>query len=189
MDMSPLFRSVMKTCFPKATLIADRYHVVRQVAWAFELVRKEEQKKFGEKRRKYFKHSRKVLLKNPKRLSEVEQDQVSAMLAISERLRFAYALKSEFAKVMESKNSYEGRRRLGTWCMMAQGYQEKIPEFNACFTTFTNWQKEILASFDHPYTNGYTEGVNNKIKVLKRNAYGVRNFRRFRNRILHVMSA
>jgi len=45
-----------------------------------------------------------------------------------------------------------------------------------------------LNSFDVPYTNGFTEGVNNKIKVIKRNAYGIRNFSRFRNRILHVMA-
>lgn len=44
----------------------------------------------------------------------------------------------------------------------------------------------ILNSFTTPYTNGYTEGINNKIKVLKRNAYGYRNFERFRNRILHM---
>jgi hypothetical protein len=44
----------------------------------------------------------------------------------------------------------------------------------------------ILNSFSCPYTNGFTEGVNNKIKALKRNAYGYRSFRRFRNRILHM---
>ncbi len=49
--------------------------------------------------------------------------------------------------------------------------------------------KYILNSFTYPYTNGYTEGVNNKVKVLKRNAYEVRDFDRFRNRILHVMSS
>ncbi|MDD6490031.1 MAG: transposase, partial [Clostridia bacterium] len=46
----------------------------------------------------------------------------------------------------------------------------------------------ILNSFDYSITNGFTEGCNNKIKVLKRNAYGYRNFKRFRNRILHIFS-
>ena len=54
--------------------------------------------------------------------------------------------------------------------------------------TIIHWQDYILNSFECPYTNGYTEGVNNKIKVLKRNAYGVRNFKRFKNRILHMMT-
>jgi len=48
------------------------------------------------------------------------------------------------------------------------------------------WSKGILNSFDCPYTNGFIEGVNNKIKVLKRNAYGYCNFTCLRNRILHM---
>ena len=188
-DMNKEYRTLAHTCFPKAILAADKYHVIRQVMWAFENVRKQEQKKFADTRRRYFKRSRKLLLKHPERLSEIEQDQVSAMLAISERLRYAYALKNEFHKVMASENSNEARKRLGIWNMMAQGYRKELPEYIACFNTFTNWQKEILNSFDCPYTNGFTEGVNNKIKVIKRNAFGVRKFERFRNRILHVMAA
>ncbi len=49
-----------------------------------------------------------------------------------------------------------------------------------------HWMNGILNSFTTPYTNGYTEEINNKIKVLKRNAYGYRNFERFRSRILHM---
>ena len=188
-DMNKDYRHLAHTCFPHATLVADKYHVVRQVVWAFEKVRKQEQQKFGDSRRKYFKRSRRLLLKRPENLSEIEKDQVVSMLSVSERLRYAYALKNEFFKVMDSNDSYEARKRLGVWSMMAQGYRKELPEFIVCFTTYTNWQKEILNSFDCPYTNGYTEGVNNKIKVLKRNAFGVRNFERFRNRILHVMAA
>ena len=51
-----------------------------------------------------------------------------------------------------------------------------------------NWLTGILNSFSSTITNGYTEGCNNKIKVLKRNAYGYKNFNRFRNRILHIFS-
>ena len=51
-----------------------------------------------------------------------------------------------------------------------------------------NWLPGILDSFSSAITNGFTEGCNNKIKVLKRNAYGYRNFKRFRNRILHIFS-
>ena len=57
-----------------------------------------------------------------------------------------------------------------------------------CLTGFHPLKALILNSFDVPYSNGFTEGCNNKIKVLKRNAYGYRNFGRFRNRILHMFS-
>lgn len=79
-DMSGPYRYLAKAVFPKAQIIADRYHVVRQVNWAFENVRKAEQKKFNEQRRKYFKRSRKVLLKRPENLTSDEADQVEAML-------------------------------------------------------------------------------------------------------------
>ena len=186
MDMSGPYRYLAKTVFPKAQIIADKYHVVRQVNWAFENVRKTEQKKFNEQRRKYFKRSRKVLLKRPEDLTADEAYQVESMLKISERLRQAYVLKNEFYKVMDSSNSYEAKKQLAKWYMLASGYN--LPEFDDCFKAFTNWQKEILNSFDNPYTNGFTEGINNKIKVIKRNAFGMQNFDRFRNRILHALA-
>ena len=52
--------------------------------------------------------------------------------------------------------------------------------------TYRNWFEPITNSFFCPYTNGFTEGCNNKIKVLKRNAFGMQDFKRFRNRILFV---
>ncbi|SHJ63124.1 Transposase, partial [Thermoclostridium caenicola] len=129
-DMSGPFRSIIKTLFPRAQIVADKYHVVRQVAWAFENVRKAEQKKFHEQRRKYFKRSRKLLLKRPENLTPTEVDQVESMLRISERLRQAYVLKNEFYKVMDSKNSYEAKQRLARWNMLFYGYN--LPEFNDC---------------------------------------------------------
>ena len=57
-----------------------------------------------------------------------------------------------------------------------------------CANTMQNWHLGIINSFSSSLTNGFTEGCNNKIKVLKRNAYGYKNFNRFRNRILHIFS-
>ncbi|MFY9377039.1 MAG: transposase, partial [Peptococcia bacterium] len=54
--------------------------------------------------------------------------------------------------------------------------------------TILNWKQEFLNSFDVPYTNGCIEGFNNKIKVIKRNAFGFKIFNRFRTRILHCCS-
>ena len=56
-DMNSHFREVAKTCFPKAAVVADRYHGIRQVYWAMERVRKNEQNKLSERFRKYFKKS------------------------------------------------------------------------------------------------------------------------------------
>ena len=72
-DMNPHFKSVAKSCFPQATIIADRYHVVRQVVWAMENVRKNEQKRLSEKFRKYFKRSKSLLNKPIDKLTDEEK--------------------------------------------------------------------------------------------------------------------
>lgn len=187
MDMSAHFRTIAKTCFPKATIVADRFHVVRQVCWAMENVRKEEQKKFHGNRRKYFKRSRTLLLKHHDELSESQIQRVNIMLQTSQRLSRAYGVLQDFYKLMDCTGSKQARKHLGAWMMRVQSYD--LPEFQPCITAITNWTKEILASFDCGLSNGYTEGVNNKIKVIKRVSFGVQRFDRLRNRILFNMGS
>lgn len=186
MDMSNLFRSMAKNCFPKASIVADKYHVYRQVQWAFEDVRKEVQKNFGKNRRRYFKRSRTLLLKGREKLKEDEIEQISHMLYLSKPLAEAYYLLHEFREFIKSENKEVAKERLSNWYMHV-GVTD-LKRFHKCLTTFIDWNEEILNAFDTGLTNGYTEGCNNKIKVLKRNAYGVRSFNRFRKRILHVMN-
>lgn len=186
MDMSRSYLGIASTCFPKAKVIIDKYHVVRQVLWDFEKVRKTEQQRFSDQRRKYFKRSRRLLLKNPKRLSEEELDQVAIMLETSQRLREAYHLKNKFLDFMQSENRHAATERLRNWVLLAEF--ANLPEFKTSLTAIHNWDQYILNAFEFPYTNGFTEGCNNKIKVLKRVSFGVRNFPRFRNRILHIMN-
>lgn len=186
MDMSGPFRAMAGICFPNAEIIADKFHVVRQATWAFENVRKRVQKEFHRDRRRYFKHSRRLLLKRPEKLTPDQLEQVSLMLSLSRELAVAYHLKNEFYRFMDSKDETEARKRLKSWMLMA-GVAD-IPEFNKCIETFSNWTQEILNAFKTGLTNGYTEGCNNRIKVIKRNAYGIRSFRRLRKRILHAMS-
>ena len=101
-------------------------------------------------------------------------------------LLYAYILKECFYKIMESNDRETAKNLMSDWILFAQN--SKIPEYGECTKTLANWRTGILNSFDVPYSNGFTEGCNNKIKVLKRNAYGYRNFERFRKRILHCFS-
>ena len=179
--MNPHFKEVAKACFPKAVIIADRYHVTRQVMWAMERVRKVEQKRLSQKHRRYFKRSRYLLCKNE--LNEEETQRLALMFEIAPRLATAYYLKNKFLDVMHCKNSYEAKKKLADWMLLAEF--EHMPEFDDCITAYRNWSQEILNAIDYPWSNGFTEGCNNKIKVLKRTCYGVQNFERFRNRILH----
>jgi len=187
MDMNRAYLEVAKGSFPNATIVIDKYHVTRQALWAFENVRKAEQRKFNDERRKYFKRSRSLLMKHPSKLTDEQTDEVAVMLMTSERLRQAYHLKNKFQEFMWSKSSIEGRKKLSEWIILAE--LAGLAEFRACLTAVHNWDKYILNAFDYHYTNGFTEGCNNKTKVLKRVCFGVRNFSRFRNRILHCSVA
>jgi len=183
MDMNPHFREVAEICFPKATIVIDRYHVTRQVIWALERVRKEVQKHLSAEWRRFCKHSKALLNKPPQKLSDEERQKLRIILGLSTRLEHAYYLKNDFLFLMHSPNSEVTEELLSDWIVSAENAH--LPEFYECTRAIHNWSKYILNSFDVPYTNGYTEGCNNKTKVLKRVCYGVRNFARFRSRILH----
>lgn len=186
MDMSIQFKDIMTSCFPNAKIIADKFHVCRHVTWAVENIRKSEQKKFTDERRKYFKRSRWLILKRRKKLTGEQSQQLENMLAVSDKLRRAYWLKEHFYDFMDSKNLDEAKQNLKNWNIRVG--IAGLEEFNNCFEMINRWQPYILRAFSLGYSNGFTEGCNNKIKVLKRNCYGVRNFNRFRNRILHMMA-
>ena len=186
-DMYSTYSEIAKTYFPKATYVIDKYHWIRQAVWAFEAVRKEVQKKFSKSHRIYFKHSRKLLLKRENKLSQEELQQVNIMLYASADLSTAYFLKEQLYKVLdESSDPDKQRAALKEWISDAEN--SGIPAFEHCAKTYANWREPIMNSFGCPYTNGFTEGCNNKIKVIKRNAYGLQNFKRFRNRILFIFS-
>lgn len=113
-------------------------------------------------------------------------DALAVMLSQSEDLAIAYHLKELFYDFMKSMSRTEATKKLKFFLLAAQASQLK--EFHACLTMLANWSKYILNAFDCPYTNGFTEGTNNAIKVIKRNAFGYRNFKNFRNRIFLALT-
>lgn len=186
MDMNQVYRDLAETFLPNATIVIDKFHVVRYVTWALENVRKRIQKELHPSKRKYFKRSRKILLSHFESLKQESRDALEVMLQQSSELATAYYLKEQFYDVMESKNRIEAGTKLKKFILSAQ--VSNLKEFKACLTMLGNWGKYILNAFDCPFSNGFTEGSNNKIKVIKRNAYGYRNFENFRNRILLSMT-
>lgn len=182
MDMNYVYRDIAESYFPNATIVIDKFHVVRYVTWALENVRKRVQKNMLPYKRKYFKRSRRILLSHYYKLSDENKLALEVMLAQSPDLAVAYYLKEQFYDVMNSQNRSEAATKLKKFILSAE--VSNLNEFQACLTMLSNWSKYILNAFDCPYTNGFTEGTNNKIKVIKRNAYGYRNFNNFRNRIL-----
>ena len=182
MDMNKGFRDVARTFFPNARIVIDRFHVVRYCTWALDNVRREVQKHLPDAQRKYFKRSRRLLLAHRENLSDVDRLAIDVMLRFSDRLAQAYALKESFFSFMAAPDRKTAEHRLDMF--LAACDRLKLPEFEACRNMLRNWRPYILNAFDIPLSNGFTEGCNNAIKALKRVAFGFRNFRSFRARIL-----
>lgn len=184
MDLSTLFRSVAKKIFPEAKIIADKFHVIRVVTNSLENVRKRIQKEFHDTKRKWFKRSHYLLLKKHESLTEEDIIELNRMLNSSRELEQAWVLKELFYEIFRKETRPEVKKELGNWLSLAD--ELSIPEFQHCITTFTNWRTEIANIVGETISNGFIEGSNNKIKVLKRISFGVQNFERFRNRILNL---
>ena len=185
-DMWRTYSDISDVWFKNATQVIDKYHWIRQAIWAFENVRKEEQKKLSPKLKKYFKRSKSLLIKRYDSLEEEQKQQVNVMLYYSVNISKAYFYKEEFLKILSTKDTESANKSMSEWIQSAENCG--IPQFEKCADTMRNWYTGIINSFSTTITNGFTEGCNNKIKVLKRNAYGYNNFKRFRNRILHIFS-
>lgn len=182
-DMWQPYVDLAHTFFPNAKVCIDKYHFIRQVTWAMENVRKRLQKSMTKTMRKYYKRSRRLLLSRYKKLKDENKKACDLMLLYNDDLRLAHWLKEKFYDICQDNKYHRQRTDFWDWIKIAE--TSGLIEFENCAATYRHWAKEILNAFKYGITNGPTEGFNNKIKVLKRTSYGIRNFERFRTRILH----
>ena len=131
-------------------------------------IKEDEHNKNNNKKRKIFTFKKGLIL-------------VAAIVLIMAAALNTTAVKMYFVKTIAQR---DGDIYSFTTGKVPENRYSELKEFNATLTMLANWSKYILNAFDCPYSNGFTEGTNNKIKVIKRNAYGLRNFENFRNRIL-----
>ncbi len=185
-DMWKPYTELAATFFPNATVVIDKYHFIRQTTWAIENVRKRLQKTMPANLRRYYKRSRSLILTRYNKLKDENKKACDLMLQYNDDLRLAHYLKEWFYNICQNPKYSEQRKDFLDWISTAE--QSQIPEFEKCAATYRNWSHEILNAFKYSHiTNGPTEGFNNKIKVLKRTSYGMRNFEHFRTRILLTM--
>lgn len=184
-DLWETYKDIAFTYFRKAKIVADHFHFARYACNAVNDIRIAVQKKLPKDERKYFKHSRKLLLSRQCNLKTDEQkDELSYILInYSEDLRISYREKEALLDIIHSTDSFETKSKFfSEW--VKRNLESPITQLQECAKTYQHWYTEIKNSLEVPYSNGATEGFNNKIKVLKRVSFGMRNFKNFKARIL-----
>lgn len=188
MDMSPSFKAAVQESLGKPVIVADRFHFCRYIYWGLDGVRRRIQKEFHPFDRKKCKRMKHIFHKAYDNLSDKERWYLKRYLNESEELKRAYALKESYrkwflrAKKYGETNIKKVKQELKEFYYRVE--ESGIPEMMKAIETFKNWQVEILNSFVYNLSNGFLEGINNSTKVIKRNAYGFRCFKRFRAKIL-----
>ena len=113
--VSDMWRTYYDTAgiwFKNAIRIVDKYHWIRQVIWAFENVRKEEQKKFSKTHRRYFKNSKKLLLKRINKSENEQQQQVLVMLETSVNLSRSHWYKEKFLEILDCNDRETAKEKM-----------------------------------------------------------------------------
>ena len=140
---------------------------------------------FADSGRELFK-SRYTLLKGVERLADRERARLNQLFQLYPEVKRAWLLKEGFRAWYRGRDRNCAQAELKS--LEATIASDSLPEFKELVHTLNNWQEEILNYFDYRITNGFVEGKNNRIKTIKRMAYGYRNMANFRLRILATNS-
>lgn len=180
-DLAPGMSDTVKEIWSETDIVADKFHVIQLLTNAIERARKFSQG--VQHKHKAIRHQRRLLMTAPEKLKADEIEKKDILLASSTALQDLYQALQDLRAMYEAKSYEEGSSRLNTW--LDNYLFGRTSVLNKVAKTILGWKECILNYFTYRLTNGPMEGTNNKIKVLKRRAYGYRNLERFftRNRL------
>jgi transposase len=180
-DMSRAYIQAVSENLPDATLVFDRFHLVKLFNEKLSDLRRQLYREATEGLHKdVLKGTRWLLLKNPENLDENkrERQRLQEALELNKSLATAYYLKEDLRQVWEQHDWLAAEAFLADWCDRA--WASGIRILHKFANTIAAYRTGILAWYDYPISTGPLEGTNNKITTLKRQAYGFRDQEYFR---------
>ena len=174
-DMSPAYIDAVTTHLPQATLVFDRFHVMKLFNDKLSDLRRELHREATDVMHKdVLKGTRWLLLKRPENLDPKRNEpaRLEEALRLNQALATAYYLKEDLAEVWEQEDQETAQAFLLDW--IAQAETSGIRLLMTMARTLRAHAWRILAYYDYPISTGPLEGTNNKIKTMKRQAYGFR---------------
>ena len=169
-DLAASWQKALRARVPHARVVFDRFHVERLASDAVDDVRRAEQRGADANTAKTLKGSRYCLLKHPKRLKPGEKRRLAAVRRANRALDRAYELKEYLATILEQTTPDDARELLDQWLEWAS--RSRLAPFVKLARTIRKHAVGILAYLDTRMTNGPVEGINNKLRVIARRAYG-----------------
>jgi transposase len=185
MDMSPAYISAVLNHLPKATMVFDHFHVIKLFNDKLSDLRRDLYRETKENlHKKVMKGIRWLLLKNPDNLDpdRKEKERLEEALKINAPLSCAYYLKEDLRQIWLQPNKETAERVFTDWIKRAQASGIKMLKKIA--DTLASYKSGILAYYDYRISSGPLEGTNNKIKTMKRMAYGFRDMEFFKLKIM-----
>lgn len=196
MDMFSPYYQLAKQLFPHAKIVLDRFHIVQHMNRTMNRVRIQIMNQFDRKAHEYraLKRYWKLVQQDSRKLNDkrfyrptfrahlTNKEILEKLLSYSQELREHYELYQLLLFHFQEKNSKH------FFDLIEETISEVNPIFQTVFKTFLKDKEKIINALEMPYSNAKLEATNNLIKVIKRNAFGFRNFENFKKRILIALN-
>ena len=187
MDMWKPFRNATQAHAPQAAILFDKFHVLRHLGEALDKVRKSEYTRLTGKQRRYIKGQKYNLLSRRENLTLEGRQALKTLLAANKRLNTAYLLRESFGQLWSYEREGWARRFFENWRASLKWQRLKPYEK---FAQMIDRHWDGIAAYCKPENKvalGFVEGLNNKIRVIQRRAYGLRDEEYLRLKILTCM--
>lgn len=187
MDMWKPFRNATIVHAPQAAILFDKFHIMRHLGEALDKVRKAEYRRLSGKDRRYIKGQKYTLLSHRENLTMEGRRSLKTLLAANKRLNTAYLLKESFGQLWDYEREGWARRFFENWRASLK-WQRLEPYEKFAEMIDRHW--DGIAAYCRPENKvslGFVEGLNNKIRVIQRRAYGLRDEEYLRLKVLTCM--
>ena len=183
MDMWPAYWGAVLRHFPREVIVFDHYHIISDYNRMLDELRRQEVVDAPEDQKAVYKGVRYLLLKGSEKISDgsTARDRLDRLLDLNRNLSIAYVLKEELRDLWNCPDHDQAQFHLMSWLQKA--WSSGIRLVMKFANKVASHRYGILNFFTHRVTTGKVEGINNKIKVLKRKAYGFRDLEYFKLRI------
>lgn len=184
MDMWKAFRNSTARNAPQAAILFDKFHILHHLGEALDKVRKQEYARLSGRDRKFIKGQKYALLSHPENLTGDARRNLKRLLAANQRLNTAYLLKESFGQLWDYSSEAWARKFFDNW--RASLKWQRLKPFEK-FAAMIDRHWDGIAAYCRPENKvalGFVEGLNNKIRVIQRRAYGLHDEEYLRLKVL-----